>query len=575
MADVLITVGLRNERDVVLARQRARHIASLVGFEKQDQVRIGTAVSEIARNSVMYAGGGKVSIGIEGSDEQTLQIDVTDTGPGIADLDAVLQGRYRSTTGMGLGLVGARRLMDGFEIVSEAGAGTRVTLRKPLPPTAAPVGAARRAAVAAELARARPTDPYEELAAQNRELLQSLAELKERNDELARLNLELEDTNRGVVALYAELDEKAESLRRASEAKSAFMSTLSHELRTPLNSIRSLSRLLIDQTDGPLNGEQLRQAGYVLKAADTLSDFVNDLLDLAKIEAGKVDVRWTEVSLPSLWSTLRGMMRPLVPEAVRLVLEEPPAMSMLTDETKLAQILRNLLSNALKFTAQGSVRASATVAGDRIAFTVSDTGIGIAPEHQELIFQEFTQIDSELQRKHRGTGLGLPLTAKLTRLLGGEMSLSSTPGKGSVFTVVVPYREPNQQPTRGRPPSRVLLVDDADALRYALKRALEPRFEVVEARDGVEALAQDETSRPDAVVLDLSMPKMSGQELLLRLPRADQQRLIVLTARELSREERAGLERLGATVLRKSEHSAEQVLAALQERTHDGPARHR
>jgi signal transduction histidine kinase len=566
MSETLITLELRNERDVVLARQRARHIARLVGFEQQDQVRIGTAVSEIARNAVMYAGRGIVRVAVDTSTaQQALEIEVADEGPGIGDLQAVLQGRYHSRTGMGLGLIGARRLMDRCEITTQSGEGTRVVLRKDLPPAVPLVTAAQRAKVAEELARARPADPYDELASQNRELLRSLAELKERNEELARLNHELEDTNRGVVALYGELDDKAESLRRASDAKSAFLSDLTHELRTPLNSIRSLTRMLIDGVDGPLNQEQRRQAGYVVKAADTLGDLVDDLLDLAKIEAGKVDVRWTEVSLATLWSALRGMMRPLVPPAVQLVLDEPPPITLFTDEAKLAQVMRNLLSNALKFTEQGTVKVSAVVQEATVRLTVADQGIGIAPEHRAAIFEEFRQIDSPLQRRHKGTGLGLPLTLRLAHLLGGSVTVDSELGAGSVFTVILPYRALSSTVFASRPTRQVLLVDDDDAVRYELRRVLEPRFEVVEARDGREGLAKASEHSPDAVVLDLSMPRMSGQELLLRLPPLARRRLLVLTSRDLSPEERSGLERLGARVMPKNERSAAQILAVLQE----------
>lgn len=565
MRDALITVDLRNERDVVLARQRARHVARLVGFEQQDQVRIGTAVSEIARNAVMYAAGGTVRIAIEGhAGSQGLAVEVSDRGPGIADLDAVMHGRYRSTTGMGLGLAGARRLMDRLDVDTRPGVGTRVVLTKLLPAGAPEVDGRVRAAVVSELARTVAADPYEELAAQNRELMRSLAELKERNEELARLNLELEDTNRGVVALYGELDEKAESLRRASEAKSAFLSTLTHELRTPINSIRSLSRMLIDEADGPLNPEQQRQAGYVLKAADTLSEFVDDLLDLAKIEAGKVDLRWTDVSIPNLWSALRGMMRPLVPRDVQFVLIEAPGLVVFTDEAKLAQIMRNLLSNAFKFTERGTVTVRAGIENDALVIRVSDTGIGIHPEDHALIFQEFTQIDSPLQRRHKGTGLGLPLTARLARLLGGSVEVESAPGQGSMFTVTLPYRAPRGEHCADGPLRQVLIVDDEEAVRYELRHALEPRYEVIEAIDGLDGLAKATAQEPDAIVLDLAMPRMSGQELLLRLKPLRRQRLFVLTGRDLTQEEQLGIERLGARVLRKEARWAERVLAALE-----------
>ena len=240
------------------------------------------------------------------------------------------------------------------------------------------------------LARERPQDLLTEVQQQNQELLRTLEELRANRDELVRLNRELEDTNRGVVALYAELDEKADHLRRADELKTRFLSNMSHEFRTPVNSILSLSRLMLDRTDGDLTEEQEKQTIFIRKSAETLSELVNDLLDLAKIEAGKLTVRPTEFAIADLFSTLRGMLRPLlVSEAIELIFEEPIGLSLLrSDEGKLSQILRNFLSNALKFTERGEIRVSATLTseGDAVVFAVADTGIGIAPEDQENHF---------------------------------------------------------------------------------------------------------------------------------------------------------------------------------------------
>ena len=295
----------------------------------------------------------------------------------------------------------------------------------------------------AHLARERAVDPLSVLGEQNRELVRSLDELKARQDELARLNQELEDTNRGVVALYAELDARAEQLRQASEAKSRFLSNMSHEFRTPLNSILALSRLLLDRTDGELSEEQERQVGYIRKSAESLAGLVDDLLDLAKVEAGKLDVRPADFTAADLFGGLRGALRPLrTNEAVELVFEEPPAdfPRLSTDEAKVAQVLRNFVSNALKFTLEGEVRV--TVSHDRDAdrglFAVADTGIGIAPEDQPRVFEEFSQIENPLQGTAKGTGLGLPLSRRLAELLGGGIFLRSEPGRGSVFTLYIP-----------------------------------------------------------------------------------------------------------------------------------------
>ena len=210
----LLTVRVEHEDDVVAARQRARSIAEKLGFTLQDQTRIATAVSEIARNAYNYAGGGRIEYGVDqDGDGQAFLIRVGDQGPGIADLPAILDGRYRSSTGLGLGIVGARRLVDRFEVQSTATSGTTVLLGKQLPAEADMVAGPRLLALADEVARSGRDDPKTALHEQNRDLLRSLAELAEREEEAQRLNRELTETNRGVVALYAELDAQATQLR--------------------------------------------------------------------------------------------------------------------------------------------------------------------------------------------------------------------------------------------------------------------------------------------------------------------------------------------------------------------------
>ncbi|WP_027909564.1 sensor histidine kinase KdpD [Pseudomonas sp. URMO17WK12:I4] len=259
--------------------------------------------------------------------------------------------------------------------------------------------------------------------------------------ESAALRAELEETNQGVLALYAELDNQAEELRQASDLKSRFLSYMSHEFRTPLGSILSITSLLSDELDGPLSPEQHRQVAFVSTAARELSDMVDDLLDLAKIEAGRISISPAWFDMLDLFSALRGMFRPIVDaSAVDLIFEEPVGLPRLyTDDKKLAQILRNFISNSLKFTARGEVRVSARLEGtDRIRFAVSDTGIGIAPELHDTLFEDFSQIDSPLQKRLRGTGLGLSLCKRFAALLGGEVGVQSEPGVGSVFSVIIP-----------------------------------------------------------------------------------------------------------------------------------------
>jgi signal transduction histidine kinase len=352
-----------------------------------------------------------------------------------------------SRTGLGQGIVGSKRLCDQFEVHSTAGSGTTVSLGKRLPKRPAAISSQTVAAIAAELAQRPPQNPFEEAQQQNRELLQAMAALQARQSEVERLNAELAETNRGVVALYAELDEKAESLRRASELKSRFLSDMSHELRTPLNAVVSLTGLLLDRTDGDLTAEQERQVGFIRSSAQSLSEMVNDLLDLAKIEAGKAELRITEFQVADVMAALRGMFRPLVAHdrQVRLVVEDPVGIAPVSsDQGKVAQILRNFISNALKFTERGEVcvRAEAR-AHDTVLFSVADTGIGIAAEDHQRVFEEFIQVDGPVQRRSRGTGLGLPLTRKLAGLLGGAVSLKSEVGVGSTFYLNLPLACPH------------------------------------------------------------------------------------------------------------------------------------
>ena len=265
-----------------------------------------------------------------------------------------------------------------------------------------------------------------------------IARLQAEND---ALRAELEETNQGVLALYAELDIQAEQLRQASDLKSRFLSYMSHEFRTPLGSILSITGLLTDELDAPLSAEQHRQVTFISTATRELSDMVDDLLDLAKIEAGRISISPAWFDMLDLFAALRGMFRPIVDAtAVDLIFEEPTGLPRLyTDDKKLAQILRNFISNALKFTAQGEVRVSAQLYGDdRIRFAVSDTGIGIAAELLDTLFEDFTQVDSPLQKRFRGTGLGLSLCKRFAMLLGGEVGVHSEPGEGSTFFVVIP-----------------------------------------------------------------------------------------------------------------------------------------
>ncbi|MGC2398668.1 MAG: ATP-binding protein, partial [Acidobacteriaceae bacterium] len=492
--------------------QRARDIAAQLGFEHQEQIRLATAASELARNAFRYAEGGFVEFLVQDSPLQMFIIRVGDTGPGIPNLSEILNGRYVSKTGLGMGLIGTQRLMEHFSITSTA-SGTMVECGKPLPRTAPIVTANNAKSIALQIANNGAADPFDEIERQNQELLKTLAELKEKQEQLADLNRELEDTNRGVVALYAELEQHADDLRRVSDLKTSFLSNLSHEFRTPLNSITSLSSLLLGRFDGELTAEQEKQVTFIRSCAAELSELVNDLLDLAKVEAGKIDVKPKHFEVHDFFGALRGMLKPLLAgNSLDLIFEAAPGIPTLyMDEGKISQVLRNLISNALKFTRKGLIRVTAAQEEDGwLVFRVADTGIGIAGEDQERIFEEFVQIEGEMQSQVKGTGLGLPLSRRLTELLGGTLSVESAPGKGSTFIARVPVRAGGAIQEPSPPPSApeiaadaVLFVEDNRETSFVHQMAMKSsRYQSVFVSNIPEARETMKVMRPRLIVLD-------------------------------------------------------------------------
>jgi signal transduction histidine kinase/CheY-like chemotaxis protein len=530
MALPLLRMEIRHEYDVVLVRQRARQIAAALKFDSQDQTRIATALSEVARNAFQYAGGGSVEFQIESPPVAALSITVSDKGRGIENLREILDGKYVSRTGMGLGIIGARRLMDVFTVESTS-RGTKVVLGRNLPPRFSGLSKKGLDDLLAQIESPGPSNAYEELQQQNQELLRALDELRTRQLELAQLNRELDETNRGVVALYAELDDRADFLQRASELKSHFLSNMSHEFRTPLNSIMALSQILLDRMDGELTEEQDKQVRFIKNSAQDLSDLVNDLLDLAKVEAGKVTIRPARFDVKTLFAALRGMLRPLLAQnsSVRLIFDDPDEdIEIYSDEAKLSQILRNLISNALKFTERGEVRIFVSRDQDQtIAFEVSDTGIGIAAEDQERIFQEWTQIEGKLQKVAKGTGLGLPLSRKLAQLLGGDVAVSSEVGVGSVFTVRIPLvfrgatevaHVDDMKPELDATKLPVLVVEDNREALFIFEIFLKySNFQVVEASNIREAESAMRSLRPHAILLDVLLQGEHSWDFLRNL----------------------------------------------------------
>jgi signal transduction histidine kinase len=436
MATAVLTLPLRTQEDVLLTRRRARDLAALLQFTPAEQIGLSTAVWEVAR-VVEHDGAAELAVV-----EKPPSITVTVTVTGVP-ASALRPGGE----GPRLDLEGLRRLVDRVEHAETNGCAT-VSLQSSAGADAWAPGIDDLGLVLRSLTRhdtvAGGPGIIDELRQQNFELLTTLATLREREQELVRLNAELGETNRAVTALYAELEVQTGELRRRAEANARFLSTLTHELRTPLYAVRGMTEAILrdheDALDTGIRDDVLLIDGAMAEALD----LVNDHLDLAKLAAGRTTVRLAEVDIAELIVTLRAIVTRLPAQpGVELIFDEvtgvPPVE---TDAFKLSQILRNFIVNALKFTRAGEVRVSVASADDAVLFAVADTGPGISREDLTRIFDEFVQLGDERHGELRGSGLGLPLTRRLATLLGGRITVDSTPGAGSTFSTVIPLRYP-------------------------------------------------------------------------------------------------------------------------------------
>jgi signal transduction histidine kinase/DNA-binding response OmpR family regulator/CHASE3 domain sensor protein len=398
----------------------------------------------------------------------------------------------------------------------------------------------------------------EELEQQSRALQVSQTQLENQQAELEQINAQLEEQAQSLEHQRDELARAGAELQRSNEVKSQFLANVSHELRTPLNSSLILSKLLADNGEGNLNPEQIRFAQTIYAAGNDLLTLINDILDLSKIEAGMLDVRSELITLPRLVEELGRTFQPIATQrhlALELRLADGAPETIETDATRLSQVLKNLLSNALKFTERGRVELAISGGDGQIRFAVRDTGIGIAKDQHDLIFEAFRQADGATNRKFGGTGLGLSISRDLSRLLGGDLQVESAPGQGSTFTLTLPVQRsapvprpaPRPAPpppfTRPRPapaPSRTLgpapFPDDRDRARGAQRVLLiiedDPAFARVLyelAHDleflGLVAVTADDglalavALAPSAIVLDVGLPDRSGLAVLDALKR--------------------------------------------------------
>ena len=448
------------------------------------------------------------------------------------------------------------------------------------------------------------------LKAQQEKLTTTNEALEEKAEQLEKQNIEVERKNREVVLAKAALEEKAEQLALTSKYKSQFLANMSHELRTPLNSLLILSKLLADNPDTNLSDRQVEFARTIHSAGSDLLGLINDILDLSKIESGTVTLEIGEVVLGDLRNHMERTFSQVAQEkklAFTIEMDEALPASIQTDEKRLAQVLNNLLSNAFKFTDAGGITfriAPATEgwsvahptlnsAASVLAFTVIDTGIGIPEDKQRIIFEAFQQADGTTSRKYGGTGLGLSISREIARLLGGEIRVTSTPGKGSAFTLYVPRSYDAAEETanplvaaastapvpagllpkrteaatrpvvasgpqdglalldmpagddrdRLRPGEPVVLIveDDATFASILLDLAREKGFRTVLSNGGAAALPLARKYRPDAILLDIGLPDMDGWALLDLLKRDPQTRHIPVHVISAKDERRRGL----------------------------------
>ncbi|MFS0771163.1 ATP-binding protein [Sphingomonas sp. 1P08PE] len=526
-----LTVALLEEADIIAARQRTRQVADLLGFDKQDQTRIATAVSEIARNALTYGGGGRVELAIDDGGDARLIVTVRDKGPGIADLAAILEGRYRSQSGMGVGIVGTRRLMDDFTIDSVVGEGTIVTLGKLLPRASVPLSRDRMRAIGQALAATKAADPLAEVRTQNQELLESLAALQAKQDETERLNAELATTNRGVVALHAEL-----------EANASAMTALNAELE---------GRVVAAVAECQQINDVLRQSQKMEAVGQLTGGIAHDFNNLLQIVTGNLEIltrglpEESERMRRAAQNAMAGAQRaatltqrllafsrrqPLAPKPLdpnqlidgmsdlitRTLGEQIAVRTDLArdlwpveaDTNQLENAVLNLAVNARDAMAPGGTLTITTgntilgegdveedtVPGQYVSIAVCDTGAGMSDETMARVFEPFFTT----KEVGKGTGLGLSMVYGFVKQSGGHLRIESSVGRGTTVNLYLPrffgaiarMQADAGTDTDGAGDGEVILLveDDAGVRGYSADVLGELGYAVIEAEDGESAV---------------------------------------------------------------------------------------
>ena len=499
----ILSTRVGNEQSLVLVRDRARQIGELFGLDELQRTRLSTAVSEVARNAIAYAKGGTIEFLLDDDapanghgNGQSVVVRVTDQGPGITRLDEILHGDYRPRgRRAAFGLRGARRLADNFDIATSS-AGTTVTLAMRAPRGVPPVARARIGALVEQLARRRMQSPLEELEQRNREMLQTLEVLRQRQNEL----------------------------EAADERKDEFLAMLAHELRNPLAAIRNtLEFLRLREQPTPIElGNALdvigRQSGQLMRLVD-------DLMDVSRVTRGKIELKFelqpvervirraVETAKAALDERRHGLVFELPAEALWINI----------DPVRIEQVLGNLLHNAARYTPPGGrIVVRALRQDERVRIDISDNGSGIDQALLPRVFDLFVQGTTGLSRHNGGLGVGLTLVRRLVEAHDGSVQAASKgPGHGSTFSVLLPAcaapppTAPAPEAAAAKASSRrVLLIDDNEDNVHTLAAVFRAAgHQVTVAHDGRAGVSMARQFLPQLILVDIGLPEMDGFEV--------------------------------------------------------------
>jgi len=549
-------IGLEHAAAVYDARNKVRSLANALGYDPIEATRLATAVSEAARVLRRDGVEPRLAVGLEMEHPPprlVLDFEARGEVPGLGVLAGFFDGSLEKSA-------------DGFQ-------GMRVVKRLPRADFEA-----SEAFVADQGARIRNLS-REEL----------LGEIQQKHRELEQHSQQLERT---VAQRTEELKHAMEAAEGANRAKSGFLANMSHELRTPMNAIIGYSEMLMEDAEDEGNQAAVDDLKRIHGAGTHLLSLINDVLDLSKIEAGRMDVFLETFEVASLVDGVVSTIDTLVGQnGNRLKVEVDPSLGeMHADVTKVRQALFNLLSNAAKFTHDGEIRLvvrGEPVGGEsRVEMAVSDSGIGISPDKIDHVFEEFSQADDSTTRDYGGTGLGLPISRRFCQMMGGDITVESTLGKGSTFTIRLPLvvQEAPEEPEAGRASDGVapatgnepvvLMIDDDPTARDLLVRAVQGAgVRVVAVGDGGKALELARTVRPAAITLDVLMPGMDGWEVLRELKADPETRDIPVIMVSMTNDRSLGYA-LGATEFLTKPVRRDQLVELLDRHARGGTRRH-